>query len=132
MSNRLKFRVYDKKEGKYLREVDILMYVPVSCGQALGLNEFIKRPERYVIEQWVGCQDINSALVYEGHIILADIGERCKTVVKGEVVHNSRFGYFAINFYDDHSKVMMHTNLCECSDIQVLGNVHDDKELLND
>ena len=133
MKREIKFRIYDKKENKYFEPI-----YEAWKGKLLDLSitlsgEIIRRtlempaehesmfPERYVIQSYIGITDKFDVEIYEGDILQAEHG-LCIVVWEDISWAVKSPGSEAI----DYENRMFFEN---CS---VVGNIHDDAELLED
>ena len=119
----LKYRVYDKTEKCYSDKafsIDQLgiCYVQDEDGYGEEIDE-----ERYIIEQFTGLKDKNGKEIYDGDIVEYDWyirnGESYR--VKEKVV-----------FDDMGARVCGHNRIRNCSGVEVIGNVHENTDLLEE
>lgn len=124
-----KFRAWDKRNGWMDDEVYIDCIGNVydrPCVTYDTPNIEIELIENYILEQWTGLTDKNGKDIYEGDIINADIFSYSRTVpTMGEIVYDSFFGFFANKNYGGS------TGLFKLANIEVIGNIHNDKSLLD-
>jgi len=128
-----KFRVWDKDLAKYLEgcEIDGLMAELSSEGDGRGI--VIKQicPARYKFEQYTGLKDKNEKEIYDGDIVEARWyrAKHARFDTKGKVKFSE--GWFYIDDDpdgDDSLGVPIHN----CYNIKVIGNVHENPELLEE
>ena len=126
MNDRFKFRVWDKQSNSYTKEkkfyIDdfggLFKYEKSKSTVYINSdNPYIMClcSDRYICEQCTGLKDKNGKLIYEGDIVKFEneISE-VKWCING----------FAI---DDGIQYLV-----DDMDIEVIGNVHENKELLNE
>ena len=119
----LKYRVYDKTEKCYSDKafsIDQLgiCYVQDEDGYWEEIDE-----ERYIVEQYTGLKDKNGKEIYENDIVEYDwyIRNDKSYRVKEKVV-----------FDDMGARVCGHNRIRNCSGVEVIGNIHENADLLGD
>lgn len=123
MSRVLKFRIWDKANKEYMilgatgldaRNGDVIDYY--NEGNRLG------GPEEYDVEQYTGSTDKNGKDIYEGDI-LDTPGGRCLCVWSDNDGWAYRFKVHRTDWFDIVEE--FHKNS------EVIGNIHENKELLD-
>lgn len=123
-----KFRLWDK-EKEIMLDVEKIdfhdcyyggeMYVNTTDGSDYWNNEL------YSLMQYTGLHDKNGKEIYEGDILQIDIE-------KAWVMWNEKYGYFELvpigDYYFDSPVI---GEAIEYIDSEVIGNIYDNKELLN-
>lgn len=124
MTDRFKFRVWDKNEKTYsaipygsyaLSDSGELFWVESNC----DCSE--TNTEDYIIEQCTGLKDKNGKLIYEGDIVRYSIGH-CGSPrhITGEYTKQ-------VSFYKGSFIPVCNSEIVE---IEVIGNIHENEELL--
>ena len=122
MQDRFKFRVWDKINEKWVEKC----LLDIESGYLLGYydnKQAYKR--RYAIMQCTGLKDKNGKLIYEGDIVTDDFD---KYVIEWEGEPN--YQYFAVWLPIETCKTC--STLEQLLSIEVIGNIYENKELLND
>lgn len=128
MSDRLKFRVWDKYFNRYW--IDSMIKCNI-CWLFYPDNENI---ENVIIEQCTGLKDKNGKLIFEGDVVIYE-------VFVSDWSDEKRKGY-GIVYYDDDQhafgvKTIRQTVTSSfglnklISNIEVIGNIHENPEFLN-
>lgn len=79
------------------------------------------------VGQLTGLRDINGKDIYEGDIIRQDV---CGDGSNGVVVYDEEHAMFALRYYDPHNPVIYGLYDCQEKELEILGNIHDNPELL--
>lgn len=128
MNDRFKFRVWSKQSNSYIKEK--MFYID----RFGGLFKYEKSKstvyinadspyimclcgDNYIIEQCTGLKDKNGNLIYEGDIVVDEFGEKMLVCWDSE--------YLQFCFQQDNGWYVR-TN----SEIEVIGNIHENKDLL--
>ena len=124
-----KFRAWDTKE-KYMDYIDDFYWfeeegVHDSSGEGHDSN--------YILMQFTGLKDINGVDIYEGDIIIGFGGELCQGArefeIEGVITFSEGCFWIASKGIEDYECSLLHEAL-EHMEIQVIGNVFEDGELL--
>ena len=119
MNDRLRFRVWDQRLNRYLGEYDPIQMI-MSNGNLAYLDDYGMK--FYEVEQCTGLKDRNGRLIYAGDILgnkdfMSDVAllkynnEKCCYILERQNV-------------DDHF------NKWWADRLMVIGNIHENKELL--
>ena len=121
--------------GHYVYQYGVhTIYLPSTDGN--GFDNYNINPE--TVEQYIGITDKNGKRIFEGDIVKAD--DYIFSVKYGEcggVPNAETYGY--MGFYLDAvsegtklcAKYGLRDDICYFRDILVIGNIHDNPELLN-
>lgn len=132
----IKFRAWNKATEAMNNYVEIYSYKDGSTGCSAGLqnNNPIGNTENFILMQYTGLKDKNGKEIYEGDIVVLKTEDYDK--INGVVSYDR--GCFMcldsngdfIEFWDDGSYTSYHLGFLDESDIEVIGNVYENKELL--
>jgi yopX protein len=121
---RPRYRVWDKEEKKMIYDAENTYDgYPVSYVTSFG--GILKCPDFFDVMQYTGIKDVNSNRIYE-----KDIVSFCTlngTELIGEVKYYEDGASFLIIAKGRYAEYL--NNVC---DLEVLGNTHQNKELLDD
>ncbi|MBP1971611.1 putative phage protein (TIGR01671 family) [Virgibacillus natechei] len=145
---KIKFRAWDKatKNGWIPKPIKQMIYFNVYCPpEYLGVtyDEEGTWKRRFEIMQYTGLKDQVGEAIYEGDIlyrtvIISLIGSDMPKRTVGEyleVVFRDDYAGFFIGETPLHgyvgATVDIHTK-CKCTDVEVIGNIYENPELLED
>lgn len=134
----LKFRAWDNLEKDYLNEEDIAID---NLGNIFIFERYDNNDsdlwytrilpdldnKRHVIEQYTGLKDKNGTEIYEGDIIRAP-------EYIGRIFYDEEYAYFKLKTSrSDHCFIALMQQLeIEMDDLEVVGNIHENPELLEE
>lgn len=121
IEDRFRFRVWDKEENKYKNGMEVFDYM-----------RGISNPDRYILEQCTGLKDKNGKLIYENDLI------KCPSGIYRIDVDD--FGLWTAIYNNNPIKgvvewsdmVKEYAFNQENVELEVLGNIHQNQELLKD
>lgn len=134
MQDRFKFRAWDKEESKYINDIQECeggtgSYEP--CQMCFG-DYFLEyyKCENYIVEQCTGLKDKNGKLIYEGDICKVNQQDS----LKGEVVYAVKLGCYTLrqSKTEGISFIDLFDLYKDCSKLEIIGNVHENLELLEE
>lgn len=131
MNDRFKFRVWDKQDEcyAYSNNSDVNIYIETDGELTYGVynNDYEDMnyiPEsEVIIEQCTGLKDKNGDMIYEGDIVEFD-GD-----FHGDIAWDEDAGCWAIRTTEN--TIYTFDNLYGY-ELEVVGNIHENKELLDD
>lgn len=132
MSDRLKYRVWDKSEESYFTQEDFTIYLEPDgrlqiIGTGIDGEDCFFETKDVVIEQCTGLKDKNGKLIYEG-----DIVELTRARNYGYIPRGSRLVIKWNTFDCCGFSIGIRGNLTQkCADnCIVVGNIHENADLL--
>lgn len=132
MSDRLKFRIWDNKEKRYVEEYldrEIMLSIDGTLNAIaydfLGNRsiEDINKNNRFEVEFCTGLKDEKDKLIYEGDIFKAEVinsfdgDENLYKIIYGQVSWFDIEGCFAFARYQPS----------DLFEIEIIGNIHEEK-----
>ena len=79
------------------------------------------------VGQFTGLKDKDGLDIYEGDIIHLDV---CGDGSPGIVVYDAEHAMFTMRYGDPHNPIIYGLYDCQPHELEVVGNIHDDTELL--
>lgn len=123
---RPRYRVWDKEEKKMIYDAEHTYDGdPVSYVTSFG--GILKCPDFFDVMQYIGIKDANSNRIYEGDIVRITTTQTGETL-KGVVFYNEEDAIFLVRTFKDGYFTFMS---CDIKSVEVLGNIYENKELLN-
>lgn len=130
----LKFRIWIKDEKRYYDESDEESYMIVPNGNVTYTSEAYEEDDVWfndttsatndvIVEQYTGLKDKNGKEIYEGDIVEYDwyiIGDKPAYRTKEQVV------------FDDIGARLDTDRIRFCSNVEVIGNVHENADLMRE
>ena len=148
MSREIKFNAVDETDGDYIRFDDFIAelkkpnnfdYVEFddSATDNELLAKFLEFYFGYKLLQYTGLKDKNGVEIVEGDVIkMFDIEITDDDYTQFVIFHNGAFGYMTGGKYSYFVSIAGNTNICfngdKCMDCEVIGNIYENKELLNE
>lgn len=139
MNREIEFRAWDKVLNKFITD-ECKIYL----NGCVSIEGFGWATEQVVLEQYTGLKDKNGKKIFEGDILKTEVHKGFISNLKhedeyvGNVVFedgsffigiNENFGY-GMEF---HTKDLLYERIIFVgSDVEIIGNIHQNKELLDD
>lgn len=138
MNDRFKFRCLNKKTNEiffvYSFDKNFIQATPSSVVPSIRRFNI----DDCIIMQCTGLKDKNGKLIYEGDIVKSDFKFFTITINPlafkvGDVVFSELFGGWVINSKDKAAPYQQaHLGKIEAQNCEVIGNIYENKELLED
>lgn len=123
MQDRFRFRAWNSDESKYATDDDICFDTGGECECVYDLLKV--NDSFYTIEQCTGLKDKNGKLIYEGDIVGCNFSGKANTA---ETFAKKVFqGKHIVEFLEYYFSPFNYVN---ASDVEVIGNIHENSELL--
>lgn len=126
---KIKFRVWDKKLMKMLVVKEIDFEYKIAILKVSDLSIAKRTFDEIELMQFTGLFDKNGVEIYEGDIVVDNFGPQIQMVVKWDDAGFRTFGKYDGKNYVGY---VGHTNICGNNTCMVIGNIYENKELLNE
>lgn len=129
----LKFRAWDKENEEYMNGYDVLLKYDGSVISRYALAVFdTDMPVNVIIEQYTGLKDKNGREIYEGDIIQEEIDFNSK-MTDGVFTYVVEWDSDTLCYGLRGNSNSIHDELWEVNaSVEIIGNVHENPELLGD
>ena len=140
MSDRHKFRVWDKQTNQYVNFEDGRTFMFLDQQGELYLShtpgwtfDDLTQVEdnRYVVQHNTGLKDINGKLIYEGDIVIFEKSSKTGRLRKGVVQYYTNYCYFLV-IVEENGWGRPFNTIPDRQYLEVIGNIYENKELLNE
>lgn len=116
------FRAWDIVDKKYYFEIETTIY----------FDEMFFNQERYIVEQYTGLKDKNSVEIYEGDIVEPVEEDVDFEYEYYQIVYNETGDYPAFDLKGWTGEINGISELSLTCGIEVIGNIHENADLLEE
>ena len=129
MQNRFKFRAWNTKRNDFIYNVqDVGSDFSIQCWEDC-FGDFLYN-EDYVVEQCTGLKDKNGKLVYEGDILGGVLA--CTYILWCEDCKSFQLKICTGECMSCGGDILWHSIVEDDGKLEVIGNIHENPELLED
>ena len=127
-----RFRVWDKEQGSYHYDAEDTCYyeygsLVIPLRQSICLID----EDNYVLEQCTGLKDKKGTLIYEGDIVKMNADIMCADMYQQDKPCYVEFGKMGFWFvYPQLDNKHKSAGWNECAEYEIIGNIHENPELL--
>ena len=126
----IKFRGFNRKNnvwlhGFYLQNRGAHFVCPDEWATGKSWDDYEIDPD--TLGQLIDRKDKKDNDIYDGDIIRLDV---CGDGSHGVVVYDAEHAMFALRYDDPHNPVIYGLYDCQQNELEVIGNIHDNPELL--
>jgi uncharacterized phage protein (TIGR01671 family) len=135
MKDHHKMRAWSKLENKYLEPEEVLSILMLAGRIDRGAAEDKKNVlGNYVLEQCTGLKDKNGKLIYEGDLInlhyFSDYTGESDNEIKSARVYLDDCGVWCASNQKEGISIFKSSHFESGEGIEIIGNIHENKELL--
>jgi len=128
----IKFRAWDCQNNKWIKSTKLLkqtfLDLEFSLVHDYFLDEFTIERNAWIIEQYTGLKDKNGKEIYEGDILRSKSWGNSRTLNPYHVVEWVGVGWCAVGYNGVHK---VRPSLDVKKDFEIIGNIHENPELIN-
>ena len=125
MNRKIRFRVWDKEASFFWGEGEGMTFKKIAFN---FYDDLFKEPEKFIFQQFTGVKDVSGKDIYEGDIVLiCNPDGNLYEESPFRVYYSERFACFS--FGGGNSLSFYIQRYCY---FKIVGNIFENKELLND
>jgi len=125
LNREIKFRLFDKKENKVVYSRDVIMNIHGDIFEYNYEKQNYIESYNYEVMQYVGVKDKNGKPIFEGDVVKIN-GYGVEDLITDIYWEDSLGGFYSRNLYE--SDTFEHSGQC----IEIIGNIYENKELINE